>query len=87
MTQLEFETEKEKWIKRGEIKTNNMSELLTYDEKQTEDHLSGAEVHAYAAYTSRLHVMLYTVQTVWNILPNGDTGEVIRENYTLLLAF
>ena len=84
MTQLEFETEKEKWIKRGEIKTYNMTELLTYDEKQTEDHLTGAEVYAYAAYTSRLHVML---QTVWNILPNGDTGDVIRENYKLLLAF
>lgn len=87
MTQLEFETEKEKWIKRGEIKTYNMTELLTYDEKQTEDHLTGAEVYAYAAYTSRLHVMLYTVQTVWNILPNGDTGDVMRENYKLLLAF
>ena len=61
MTQLEFETEKEKWIKRGEIKTYNMTELLTYDEKQTEDHLTGAEVYAYAAYTSHLHVMLYTV--------------------------
>lgn len=33
MTQLEFETEKEKWIKRGEIKTYNMTELLTHDEK------------------------------------------------------
>ena len=52
MTKSKFETEKEKWIKRGEIKTYNMTELLTYDEKQTEDHLSGAEVHAYAAYTS-----------------------------------
>ena len=31
MTQLEFETEKEKWIKRGEIKTYNMTELLTHD--------------------------------------------------------
>lgn len=49
MTKSKFETEKEKWIKRGEIKTYNMTELLTYDEKQTEDHLSGAEVHAYAA--------------------------------------
>lgn len=87
MTQLEFEAEREKWIKRGEIKTYNMTELLTYDEKQTEDHLAGAEVCAYAAYTSRLHVMLYTVQTVWSILPNGDTGDVIRENYKLLLAF
>lgn len=73
MTQLEFETEKEKWIKRGEIKTYNMTELLTHDEEKTENHLAGAEVYAYAAYTSRLHVMLYTVQTVWNILPNGDT--------------
>lgn len=87
MTQLEFETEKEKWIKRSEIKTYNMTELLTHDEKQTEDHLAGAEVCAYAAYTSRLHVMLYTVRTVWSILPNGDTGDVIRENYKLLLAF
>ena len=87
MTQLEFETEKEKWIKRGEIKTYNMTELLTHDEGQTENHLAGAEVCAYAAYTSRLHVMLYMVQTVWNILPNGDMGDVIRENYRLLLAF
>lgn len=87
MTQLEFETEKEKWIKRGEIKTYNMTELLTHDEEKTENHLAGAEVYAYAAYTSRLHVMLYTVQTVWNILPNGDMGDVIRENYKLLLAF
>jgi len=76
MTKSKFETEKEKWIKRGEIKTYNMTELL-----------AGAEVCAYAAYTSRLHVMLYTVQTVWSILPNGDTGDVIRENYKLLLAF
>ena len=64
-----------------------MTELLTHDEEKTENHLTGAEVYAYAAYTSRLHVMLYTVQTVWNILPNGDTGDVIRENYKLLLAF
>ena len=40
MTKSKFETEKEKWIKRGEIKTYNMTELLTYDEKQTEDHLA-----------------------------------------------
>lgn len=51
MTKSKFETEKEKWIKRGEIKTYNMTELLTYDEKQTEDHLSGAEVHAYVQRT------------------------------------
>lgn len=87
MTKSKFEAEKEKWIKRGEIKTYNMTELLTYDEKQTEDHLAGAEVCAYAAYTSRLHVMLYTVRTVWSILPNGDTGDVMRENYKLFLHF
>ena len=87
MTQLEFEIKKEKWIKRGEIKTYNMTELLTHDEEQTANRLFGVEVCAYAAYTPRLHVMLYTVQTVWNILPNGDTGDVIRENYKLLLAF
>ena len=46
MTKSKFEAEKEKWIKRGEIKTYNMTELLTYDEKQTEDHLAGAEVCA-----------------------------------------
>ena len=51
MTKSKFETEKVKWIKRGEIKTYNMTELLTYDEKQTEDHLSGAEVHAYVQRT------------------------------------
>ena len=78
MTQLEFETEKEKWIKRGEIKTYNMTELLTHDEGQTENHLAGAEVCAYAAYTSRLHVMLYMVQTVWNIL--GNTAQKSRRD-------
>lgn len=53
MTQLEFETEKEKWIKRGEIKTYNMTELLTHDEGQTENHLAGAEV---CAYVCSVHV-------------------------------
>ena len=35
MTKSKFETEGEKWIKRGDMKTYNMTELLTYDEKHS----------------------------------------------------
>ena len=92
MTKEQIRTKFDHWAERVghtpfENDLDNAPLLLSYDDKQTSTTLSTVAVYAVAVHTDHVHVFLFSVQTVWQLDAQDDTGEVLDERYRVIVAF
>ena len=86
MTKEQIRTKFDRWAERVghtplENDLDNTTLLLSYDDKQTSTTLSTVAVYAVAVHTDHVHVFLFSVQTVWQLDAQNDTGKVLDERY------
>lgn len=92
MTKEQIGTKFDHWAERVghtpfENDLDNAPLLLSYDDKQTSTTLSTVAVYAVAVHTDHVHVFLFSVQTVWQLDAQDDTGKVLDERYRVIVAF
>ena len=92
MTKEKIRTKFDRWAERVghtplENDLDNAVLLLSYDDKQTSTTLSTVAVYAVAVHTDHVHVFLFSVQTVWQLDAQDDTGKVLDERYRVIVAF
>ena len=92
MTKEQIRTKFDRWAERVghkpfENDLDNATLLLSYDDKQTSTTLSTVAVYAVAVHTDHMHVFLFSVQTVWQLDAQDDTGKVLDERYRVIVAF
>ena len=92
MTKEQIRTKFDRWVERVghkplENDLDNAPLLLSYDDKQTSTTLSTVAVYAVAVHTDHVHVFLFSVQTVWQLDAQNDTGKVLDERYRVIVAF
>lgn len=92
MTKEQIRTKFDRWAERVwhtpfENDLDNATLLLSYDDKQTSTTLSTVAVYAVAVHTDHVHVFLFSVQTVWQLDAQDDTGKVLDERYKVIVAF
>lgn len=92
MTKEQIRTKFDCWSERVghtpfENGLDNATILLSYDDKQTSTTLSTVAVYAVAVHTDHVHVFLFSVQTVWQLDAQDDTGKVLDERYRVIVAF
>ena len=92
MTKEQIITKFDRWTERVwhtplENDLDNAPLLLSYDDKQTSTTLSTVAVYAVAVHTDHVHVFLFSVQTVWQLDAQDDTGKVLDERYRAIVAF
>lgn len=92
MTKEQIRTKFDRWAERVgrtpfKDDLDNAVLLLSYDDKQTSTTLSTVAVYAVAVHTDHVHVFLFSVQTVWQLDAQDDTGEVLDERYRVIVAF
>lgn len=92
MTKEQVRTKFDRWAERVghtpfENDLDNTTLLLSYDDKQTSTTLSTVAVYAVAVHTDHVHVFLFSVQTVWQLDAQDDTGKVLDERYRVIVAF
>ena len=92
MTKEQIRTKFDRWAERVghtplENDLDNAPLLLSYDDKQTSTTLSTVAVYAVAVHTDHVHVFLFSVQTVWQLDAQDDTGKVLDERYRAIVAF
>ena len=92
MTKEQIRTKFDRWAERVghtlfENDLDNTTLLLSYDDKQTSTTLSTVAVYAVAVHTDHVHVFLFSVQTVWQLDAQNDTGKVLDERYRVIMAF
>ncbi|MDY4255733.1 MAG: hypothetical protein SOX69_08450 [Oscillospiraceae bacterium] len=92
MTKEQIRTKFDRWAERVghtplENDLDNTTLLLSYDDKQTSTTLSTVAVYAVAVHTDHVHVFLFSVQTVWQLDAQNDTGKVLDERYRVIVAF
>lgn len=92
MTKEQIRTKFGRWAERVghtpfENGFDNAMLLLSYDDKQTSATLSTVAVYAIAVHTDHVHVFLFSVQTVWQLDAQDDTGKVLDERYRAIVAF
>lgn len=92
MTKEQIRTKFDRWAERVghtlfENDLDNTTLLLSYDDKQTSTTLSTVAVYAIAVHTDHVHVFLFSVQTVWQLDAQNDTGKVLDERYKVIVAF
>ena len=92
MTKEHIRTKFDRWAERVgntplENDLDNATILLSYDDKQTSTTLSTVAVYAVAVHTDHVHVFLFSVQTVWQLDEQDDTGKVLDERYRVIVAF
>ena len=92
MTKEQIRTKFDRWAERVghtplENDLDNTTLLLSYDNKQTSTTLSTVAVYAVAVHTDHVHVFLFSVQTVWQLDAQDDTGKVLDERYRVIVAF
>lgn len=92
MTKEQIRTKFDRWAERVGYKPlennlDNATLLLSYDDKQTSTTLSTVAVYAVAVHTDHVHVFLFSVQTVWQLDAQDDTGKVLDERYRVIVAF
>lgn len=92
MTKEQIVTKFDHWAERVghtpfENDLDNTTLLLSYDDKQTSTTLSTVAVYAVAVHTDHVHVFLFSVQTVWQLDAQNDTGKVLDERYRVIMAF
>lgn len=92
MTKEQIRTKFDRWAERVghkpfENDLDNATLLLSYDDKQTSITLSTVAVYAVAVHTDHVHVFLFSVQTVWQLDAQDDTGKVLDERYKVIVAF
>ena len=92
MTKEQIRTKFDRWAERVghkplENDLDNATLLLSYDDKQTSTTLSTVAVYAVAVHTDHVHVFLFSVQTVWQLDAQNDTGKVLDERYRVMVAF
>ena len=92
MTKEQIRTKFDRWAERVghtplENDLDNTTLLLSYDNKQTSTTLSTVAVYAVAVHTDHVHVFLFSVQTVWQLDAQNDTGKVLDERYRVIVAF
>ena len=92
MTKEQIRTKFGRWAERVghtpfENDFDNAMLLLSYDDKQTSATLSTVAVYAIAVHTDHVHVFLFSVQTVWQLDAQDDTGKVLDERYRAIVAF
>ena len=84
MTKEQIRTKFDRWAERVghtpfENGLDNATLLLSYDDKQTSTTLSTVAVYAVAVHTDHVHVFLFSVQIVWQLDAQDDTGKVLDE--------
>ena len=92
MTKEQIRTKFDRWAERVghtplENGLDNTTLLLSYDDKQTSTTLSTVAAYAVAVHTDHVHVFLFSVQTVWQLDAQNDTGKVLDERYRVIMAF
>ena len=92
MTKEQIRTKFDRWAERVwhtplENDLDNATLLLSYDDKQTSTTLSTVAVYAVAVHTDHMHVFMFSVQTVWQLDAQDDTGKVLDERYRVIVAF
>lgn len=92
MTKEQIRTKFDRWAERVgytpfENDLDNATLLLSYDDKQTSTTFSTVAVYAVAVHTDHVHVFLFSVQTVWQLDAQDDTGKVLDERYRVIVAF
>lgn len=92
MTKEQIRTKFDRWAERVEHTPfendlDNATLLLSYDDKQTSTTLSTVAVYAVAVHTDHVHVFLFSVQIVWQLDAQDDTGKVLDERYRVIVAF
>lgn len=92
MTKEQIRTKFDRWAERVgytplENDLDNATLLLSYDDKQTSTTFSTVAVYAVAVHTDHVHVFLFSVQTVWQLDAQDDTGKVLDERYRIIVAF
>ena len=92
MTKEQIRTKFDRWAERVghtplENDLDNTTLLLSYDDKQTSTTFSTVAVYAVAVHTDHVHVFLFSVQTVWQLDAQDDTGKVLDERYRVIVAF
>ena len=92
MTKEQIRTKFDRWAERVghtpfKDDLDNAVLLLSYDDKQTSTTLSTVAVYAVAVHTDHGHVFLFSVQTVWQLDAQDDTGKVLDERYRVVVAF
>ena len=92
MTKEQIRTKFDRWAERVghtpfKDDLDNAALLLSYDDKQTSTTLSTVAVYAVAVHTDHVHVFLFSVQTVWQLDAQDDTGKVLDERYRVIVAF
>ena len=92
MTKEQIRTKFDCWAERVEHTPfendlDNATLLLSYDDKQTSTTLSTVAVYAVAVHTDHVHVFLFSVQIVWQLDAQDDTGKVLDERYRVIVAF
>ena len=92
MTKEQIRTKFDRWAERVghtpfENGLDNATLLLSYDDKQTSTTFSTVAVYAVAVHTDHVHVFLFSVQTVWRLDAQDDTGKVLDERYRVIVAF
>ncbi len=92
MTKEQIRTKFDRWAERVghtpfKDDLDNAVLLLSYDDKQTSTTLSTVAVYAVAVHTDHVHVFLFSVQTVWQLDAQDDTGKVLDERYRVVVAF
>lgn len=91
MTKEQIRTKFDRWAERVghtpfENDLDNATLLLSYDDKQTSTTFSTVAVYAVAVHTDHVHVFLFSVQTVWQLDAQDDTGKVLDERYRVIVA-
>ena len=91
MTKEQIRTKFDRWAERVEHTPfendlDNATLLLSYDDKQTSTTFSTVTVYAVAVHTDHVHVFLFSVQTVWQLDAQDDTGKVLDERYKVIVA-
>ena len=92
MTKEQIRTKFDRWAERVghtplENDLDNAVLLLSYDDKQTSTTFSTVAVYAVAVHTDHVHVFLFSVQIVWQLDAQDDTGKVLDERYRVIVAF
>lgn len=92
MTKEQIRTKFYRWAERVghkplENNLDNATLLLSYDDKQTSTTLSTVAVYSVAVHTDHVHVFLFSMQTVWQLDAQDDTGKVLDERYRVIVAF
>ena len=92
MTKEQIRTKLDRWTERVghtpfENDLDNAVLLLSYDDKQTSTTLSTVAVYTVAVHTDHVYVFLFSVQTVWQLDAQDDTGKVLDERYRVIVAF